>query len=195
MNLTETNTYFTSDVHWGHKNIIKYSNRPYQSVEEMNKALIDNWNSVVKPNDYIFSLGDFSLMKIGHVIEILKQLNGNLYMILGNHDEEIQNNKQLLLDMGLVKEITSYKEIKINGQFICLFHYAMRTWNRSHRGSWQLFGHSHDSMPPFGKSVDVGVDARYVLNGITEYRPLSFIEIKKFMDKRVIETEDYHGSD
>lgn len=191
MNLTETNTYFTSDVHWGHKNIIKYSNRPFGSVEEMNRQLIENWNARVKPDDYVFSLGDFSFMKIGQVIEILKQLNGNIYMILGNHDEEIQNNRQLLLDMELVKQITTYKEIKINGQMICLFHYGCRVWNKSHRGSWLLFGHSHGSLPPFNRSVDVGVDAPFI-TGKAEYRPFSFYEIKDFMAKQTVESVDHH---
>lgn len=192
MQLTETNTFFTSDVHLNHKNIIKYSNRPFNSVEEMNETLIKNWNKKVKPTDYIFQLGDFAFSKIGQLIEILNRLNGKIFCIEGNHDSVITENKELLLDMGLVEEITPYKEIRVGNQFICLYHYGGRVWNKSHRDSWQLYGHSHGNLPPFGKSVDVGVDAKFVLNGKTEYRPYSFYEIKDFMAKQKSETVDHH---
>lgn len=192
MNLTEQNTFFTSDVHWGHKNVIKYSNRPFESVEDMNRQLIDNWNKTVKPTDYVFSLGDFAFGKIGFIIEVLQQLNGNIFMITGNHDEEILKNRQMLLDMGLVKEIVPYKEIRINNQFICLFHYGCRVWNKCHRDSFLLYGHSHGNLPPYSRSVDVGVDAPFVLNGKAPYRPLSFYEIKDFMKGRKFESDDHH---
>jgi calcineurin-like phosphoesterase family protein len=190
-NLNPNSTFFTSDVHIFHRNIIKYSNRPFNSVEEMNAQLIKNWNNVVQPNDAVFSLGDFAFAKIGHIIEVLQQLNGEITMITGNHDEEILNNRKLLLDMGLVKQIVPYKEIRVGNQFICLFHYGCRVWNKSHHGSWLLYGHSHGTLPPFGKSVDVGVDAPFV-TGKPEYRPLSFYEIKDFMDKQNQESVDHH---
>jgi calcineurin-like phosphoesterase family protein len=66
----------------------------------------------------------------------------------------------------------------------------LRVWNKSHHNSWHLYGHSHGSLPPHGKSVDVGVDCKEITS---EYRPLSFKEIKKYMDKRVGEKVDHHG--
>ena len=192
MNLTETNTHFTSDIHFQHRKIIEYSNRPFSSVEEMDEALIQNWNRVVKPDDYCFSLGDFAFAKIGRIKEILSRLNGHKHLINGNHCETIKENRRELLDCQLVDSISDYKEIKIAGQFIVLFHYSTRVWNKSHRGSWALWGHSHGSLSPHGKSVDVGVDAPFVLNGERPYRPLSYLEIKKFMDKQVPEDVDHH---
>ena len=191
MNLTEQNTFFTSDIHFSHKNIIRYSNRPFESVEHMNKKLIENWNSMVKPTDYVFTLGDFAFCKIGQIMEILSQLNGNIHMVTGNHCEEIIKHRQAILDSGLVKSIEAYREIRVNNQFICLFHYGARVWNKSHRDSWLLFGHSHGSLPPYGKSVDVGVDAPFV-TGKAEYRPLSFYEVKDFMKNRPAKSEDRH---
>ncbi len=185
-------SWFTSDLHYHHNNIIKYSNRPFNNVEHMNYALIDNWNAVVGENDDVYSLGDFAFTKVGNILGILSRLKGNIHMINGNHDEEIIKNRQQILDSGYVKSISDYKEIRVNGQFICLFHYGARVWNRSHRGSWMLYGHSHGSLPPYGKSVDVGVDATFILNGRTEYRPYSFLEIKQFMDSRNIEIADQH---
>lgn len=188
------NTWFTSDIHFFHANIIKYCNRPFSSVEEMNEALIQRWNELIGPNDTVYSLGDFAMGKIGHIKEVLSRLNGNLYMITGNHDQEIIKHGVSLISERLVKEITPYKEISVNGQFICLFHYGARVWNRSHRGSWLLYGHSHNSLPPFGKSVDVGVDSTPIL-GYAPYRPFSFHEIKAFMDKQEIGFSDGHGKD
>ena len=185
-------SWFTSDLHYHHNNIIKYSNRPFNNVEHMNASLIDNWNANVGENDDVYSLGDFAFTKIGKILEILSQLKGNIHMINGNHDEEVIKNRKVILDSGYVKSISDYKEIRVNGQFICLFHYGARVWNRSHRGSWMLYGHSHGSLPPYGKSVDVGVDATFILNGRTEYRPYSFLEIKQFMDSRNIEIADQH---
>lgn len=187
-----SNIFFTSDVHFGHKNIIRYSNRPFNSVTDMNETLIRNWNSVVPENGVVYSLGDFAFSKIEEVESILHRLNGRIYMISGNHDEVITRNARRILDTNKVVKIVPYWEIKHNGQDICLFHYGCRVWNKSHRGSWLLFGHSHGSLPPYGKSVDVGVDSTYV-TGKAPYMPLSFEQIDAFMAKRKIESEDYHG--
>ena len=75
-----------SDSHWGHSNIIKYSNRPFANVEEMNKALIDNWNNVVSKDDVVWHLGDFALGKRSCIPDIIKSLNGKINLISGNHD-------------------------------------------------------------------------------------------------------------
>ena len=187
-----SNHWFTSDVHFFfHKNIIKYCNRPFLSVEDMNEQLINNWNNCVSIDDNIYSLGDFAFCKIGQLKEILSRLNGNITMITGNHDETIIDYKDELIAEGYVKEIVPYKEIRVNNQFICLFHYGQRVWNRGHKGSWQLYGHSHNSLPPHGKSVDVGVDSTHV-TGKAEYRPFSFYEIKDMMSLRTIEISDQH---
>ena len=184
------NTFFTSDQHYGHKNIIKYANRPFSSVEEMNEALIRNHNNIVQPDDDVWFLGDFAFMQLSQVKTVLRRLNGTKRIVLGNHDKVIVNNRRDLLNEGLLDGIYDYKEITVDKQRIMLFHYGARVWNGSHRGSWLLYGHSHGSLPPHGKSVDVGVDDT---NITTEYRPYSFKEIKRFMDKREGEKVDHHG--
>ena len=84
--------YVTSDTHFSHANIIKYCNRPYSSIEEMNQSLVENWNSVVNKNDLVIHLGDFAW---GRTIQSIKQhldkLNGNKILILGNHDSLSQD--------------------------------------------------------------------------------------------------------
>lgn len=76
----------TSDQHWSHSNIIRLCNRPFADVHEMNKALTDNWNSVVQPHDIVYHLGDFSFKQKYHIYE--DKLNGKIFHIKGNHDRE-----------------------------------------------------------------------------------------------------------
>ena len=78
--------YITSDTHFNHKNIIEYCNRPFASVEEMNKALVDNWNSIVTDDDTVFFLGDFCLGNKEEIIKFGSQLKGTKILIMGNHD-------------------------------------------------------------------------------------------------------------
>lgn len=86
LNSSDKKIWFTSDLHFGHRNIIKFCNRPWETVEEMDKALIENWNSVVGKNDIVFDLGDFAFAPNWRWKEIISQLNGKHYLILGNHE-------------------------------------------------------------------------------------------------------------
>lgn len=185
-------TFFTSDNHFYHTNIIKYSNRPYTSVEDMNERMIEEHNYTVKVSDTVYFLGDFSFSDERKSREVLRRLNGQKHLILGNHDKGIRANVKSFLGTGLFSTIQDYKEIRVDGQSIILFHYGCRVWNKSHHSSWLLYGHSHGSLPPFGKSVDVGVDAKFIHN---EYRPTEFGEVKTFMSTREHEAVDHHGMD
>ncbi len=197
--------FFISDTHFGHTNIIKYSSRPFSSVEEMNEKMIENWNGLVKPEDEVFHMGDFAFLTYQKLKTVVRRLNGRKHLILGNHDQEITKFQQELLDCrvspGLFTSIQHYREVKAGGEMICLFHYGQRVWNKSHRGSIQLYGHSHGSLPPHGKSVDVGVDAREIIPGSgpdgrktsSEYRPIHLDEVLSYMAKRPSAKEDYHG--
>lgn len=186
--------FYTSDLHISHKNIIKYSNRPFSSVEHMNQHIADSF-SVVKDGDTVWHLGDFAFCRIDGIYEFLNKINSsrfNLRMVTGNHDQELLKHRKELLDSNLIKEIVSYKEITAYNQKIILFHYSARVWNRSHHGSWMLWGHSHNSLPPLGKSVDVGFDSQWV-TGKKEYRLFSHDDIESFMKTRSISIEDAHG--
>jgi calcineurin-like phosphoesterase family protein len=189
------NTFFISDTHWGHKNIIEYSKRPFSSVEEMNEALIKNWNDTVSPEDTVWHLGDVAFCKYSELKVILARLNGHKNLVLGNHDKMITSNKQELLDLKLFDSIQHYAEVTHSGaQRIILFHYGMRVWNGSHHGNILLYGHSHGSLPPFGRSVDVGVDCKEISKSFLpkDYRPLSLQEVLDYMKNKTGETVDHH---
>ena len=183
-------THFVSDAHYFHKNVIKYSNRPFGNVEDMNQQMIERWNKQVKPDDTVYHLGDFAFAKIEQIEFILSQLNGTKHFINGNHDNEIKKNRSRLINSGLVRSIKDYEEIYVNNQFIVLFHYPMLQYNKAHHGAFALHGHCHGSVVAPGKQVDVGVDSTFI-TGKAEYRPFSFYEIRDFMNTK--ENIIHHG--
>lgn len=145
------NIWFTSDTHFGHENIIKYCNRPFSNAKEMDEALIENWNRLVKKGDTIYHLGDFCF---GDVQPYFEKLTGHKKFIMGSHDSEMDLSWTLgylyILKTPFIKNDHHIR--------VTLCHYAMRSWDRSHYGSWHLFGHHHGTMEPYGLSFDVGVD-------------------------------------
>jgi calcineurin-like phosphoesterase family protein len=179
-----------SDTHFGHANIIKYSNRPFSDVEEMNEMMIQEWNKLVKPSDQVYHNGDFAFLQLDKLKRLLWRLNGNIHLMLGNHDKEITKHRADLLKHGKFVTIQHYHELKVAGKMIVLFHYGQRVWNKSHHGSIMLYGHSHGSLPPHGLSVDVGVDCKEITH---EYRPIHLDEVLKYMSKREAVVVDHHG--
>ena len=186
------NIYFTSDTHWGHTNVIRYSNRPYASTEEMNEALIANWNSRVKPGDSIYHLGDFAFMTEEQADRVLQRLNGQKYFIYGNHDKVIKRSEKLRKHFVWCRD---YAELYLTPQGgekvpVILSHFPMITWNKAHHGSIMLHGHCHGNLKyPFeAKIMDVGVDPQ-------GYFPISAGEVLKRMSNVSKQTVDHHTGD
>jgi calcineurin-like phosphoesterase family protein len=157
--------FFTSDTHLGHTNIIRYCNRPFASIEEMDETIINNWNNVVDDNDTVYHLGDFSF---GNPYHYKKRLKGRIELIAGNHDFKYECRK-------IFDRVYELHTIKIENKTIVLCHFAMRVWPKSHFNAWHLYGHSHGMLEPFGKSFDVGVDGN-------NFTPVSFETIRHVMD-------------
>jgi calcineurin-like phosphoesterase family protein len=130
--------YFTSDWHLSHQNIIRFANRPFASVEEMDDIIIKNVLSVVKDGDSIFFLGDFTWNREAG-FRFFSQLSGavEFHWILGNHDKEWKTYKDRCTSINQIKETV------IQGHPVTLCHYPMISWNKSHYNAWQLFGHHH----------------------------------------------------
>lgn len=142
--------FFTADTHFGHANIINLCKRPFTDVDEMDRVMIQRWNTVVKPIDTVWHLGDFAWHKPD---EYAKQLNGEKHLIIGNHDPKRMDK------MFGWHSINHYKELKVDGRNLVLFHYGMRVWNKCHHGAIHLYGHSHGNLAGDSQSLDVGVDA------------------------------------
>ena len=159
----------------------------------MDETIIKNWNGMIGKTDEVYLLGDVSLTNSERTNEILNELNGRLYLIKGNHEKSVMSSKE---NRDRFEWIKDYYELKYeyNGKrnMIVMCHYAMRVWNKSHHGSYHLYGHSHDSLEyeQWGKSMDVGIDSAARIFG--EYRPFTFDEIDGILSKRVPKEIDHH---
>ena len=177
--------FFTSDTHFDHKNIIKYCNRPWETVEEMNQGLIDNWNSVIGPDDTVFHLGDVSFGGNTNLINYVSQLNGHIILIKGNHDRKLQQSICDKLFDYSCQQLT----LNIDGITVFLNHFPFLCFSGTYNTdkSIQLFGHIHSGPLSSGPDIDrfnkygvynqydVGVDNNH-------YKPISWNEILKKID-------------
>ena len=149
--------WFTSDLHFGHKNIIRFCNRPWENTTQMQKGLIDNWNNTVGDNDIIFVLGDTFWFNDSHRIrKVLSQLKGkDIYLIPGNHDDFDAYHRVDDPRIHLCKDVVCcwFTEENKPIQEIWLSHYPMMTWPHRERGVLQFFGHIH-SQPDVTEGVD-----------------------------------------
>lgn len=175
--------WFTSDHHFGHANVIKYCNRPFDSVEEMDDELIDRWNSFVGQNDRIYHLGDFTLGGGSQAADYFRRLNGKITVLANfwHHD------KRWLRDLGYISMaqttgtlygvtgyitnsggsveilppvwVLEYDRMEDYPLPIVMSHYPFAEWDRKHYGAIHLHGHSHGNHPAEGRMMDVGVDS------------------------------------
>ena len=192
LNSSEVTIWFTSDLHFGHRNIIKYCNRPWNTVEEMDEALIHNWNSVVGKNDIVFDLGDFAFASNQRWRELVSGLNGKHYLILGNHNVSRYPRDS---SMGLFEGVEHQMLLDIDGRYVYLNHYPFLcyggAWRNPNNAVYQLFGHIHSGPNSAGKDTDrlvhlfpyqydIGVDNN-------NYFPVSWNQIKEIITKQVNE--------
>lgn len=135
-------TFFISDLHFGHKNILIYDCRPFKTIEEHDATIINNWNSVVGKDDTVWILGDISWYEAKKTVEIFNQLNGTKNLCIGNHDHKLLKSKSV---RNLFDEICDYKELKSGIANIVLCHYPMPCYNGHFYGAVHIYGHVHNS--------------------------------------------------
>ncbi len=178
------NIWFTSDTHYHHKNIVRGTTswtqdefegdgrgilrtRDFDTLEEHDEELVARFNSLVKPNDEVWHLGDWSFGGYDQIPIFRKKLNcKNIHLIFGNHDQHIEpiNSpyRSLFTDCQYVKQFSLKLGTDTTGrmgkQGFFLSHYSHQVWDKSHHGVIHLFGHSHGSLKGIGRSMDVGVD-------------------------------------
>jgi calcineurin-like phosphoesterase family protein len=177
--------FFTGDTHYGHRLMISEkvrNRRPFSNTHEMNNALVEAWNAKVGHSDEVYHLGDVSFMSPKWTKEVLYRLNGRIYLLRGNHDKRMKGD---VLDR--FEWVQHYFELHVQKQLIVLCHYAFRVWNKSHHGSWNLHGHSHNNLSDVGGlQLDVGVDGR------EDYTPWSLDEVSDYMRARERVRVDHH---
>ena len=143
-------TFFTSDTHFGHGNIITYGKRPFRDVEAMDAFLVRQWNAIVSKGDTVWHLGDFSMKNAETVDALLGRLNGRKHLVVGNHDR--------IKDVRHWETIQESAEIQVDGQALYLCHYPLREWPGMWRGTIHLYGHVHGNLQPLPGSMEVSSD-------------------------------------
>ena len=194
--------WFTSDTHYGHKNICRgvsdWNNldgtRDFQTISEMNDKIVENINSVVERDDILYHLGDWSFGGPINIYKLRERINcENLYIVPGNHDHHIINNKSLDIEWCDLLETINVKDLftevlppifnlKYNKKLIVLSHYPIESWECKSQKSIHLHGHCHHALDnsienTLGRRMDIGIDWE-------EFRPYSIDEILIIMQKR-----------
>jgi len=209
------NLFFTSDTHYNHTNICRgisnwktstgeiaeYATRAFDNLEEMNSALVDNINNLVKETDILIHLGDWSFGGFESIKEFRNRIQcKNIHLVLGNHDHHIRRNKDNI--QSIFSSVQDYLHLNLQVEqgkrellkrydIICM-HYPIASWDNMNKSSIHLHGHVH--LPPTkrlsqGKAMDVGVDGNYL-------HPISYQEIIEIMDSQPIKKlsipQDHH---
>lgn len=143
--------YYIADCHFFHEALnTRMDHRGFSSVEVMNAYMLQKWNAKVRPNDEVVILGDLSWGKPDETNTLLKQLNGRLYLLEGNHDRFLRNTAY---DSRRFVWIKPYEELKDNKRKVILSHYPIMCYNGQYHlndkgepKTYMLYGHVHDTM-------------------------------------------------
>lgn len=169
--------YFISDTYFNHINIIKYCNRPFDNVKQMNEILIKNWNKFITTEDTIYHLGDFALGRKENITDIVNQLNGNKYIIIGNHDKWGVNTYG---ELGF--NVLKNAPIKLDDYILLLSHIPVPD-KQIPNGFINIHGHIHDKnlyectekyepkLYSAEKHINISCD-------VTDFKPISLEELK-----------------
>lgn len=200
------NIFFTSDLHIGHRNILRFCNRDktFADVKAMDTGLISRWNSVIGGGDIVFNCGDFLWFPSTHEYgRIFKKLNGFHYIIPGNHDDaekmkeavakyNLQDKVHICSDV-VTLYLEGFPSQKIKIQEIILCHYPLLTWSHSNQRTLHLFGHIHSldihemkewevPMQFRPNMLDVGCDSHF-------YTPIALEKVYKELEELGLKTE------
>lgn len=166
--------YFTSDLHLGHTSVLGFQNRPFENIDDMNRALIHNFNSVVKPSDTLYILGDIShRIPESKANELIKRFKGRKILIKGNHDGDY--------DPSLFEGIYDYLELNYEHMKYVLMHYPLMEWNRSrYNSSIHLHGHIHSDGKYNEENRETGILRYDVGVDSNNYYPVSIDYIRYY---------------
>lgn len=135
--------YYISDLHIGHKNALVFDNRPFSTVDEMEKAIITNWNKCVVQSDDVYILGDIFYRYGGSRTKFLSKLCGRIHLIIGNHDGALLSDESA---MSRFESVSAICDIEDNGRAVALCHYPIADWNMKYHGGYHVYGHVHSAI-------------------------------------------------
>lgn len=151
--------WFTSDTHFFHRGAMEFcpaSRGHFADVDQMNETMISIWNSVVKPEDTIYVIGDFSFGKLEETCDLTTRLQGKKHLIAGNHDRKMIRYAEFCV---LWDSVSWYETLQTQSELITMHHFPQYEWEKMHHGAIHLHGHVHGKkLPILGKIIDVGVD-------------------------------------
>lgn len=155
-------TWVTSDLHFGHANIMKFCPqaraRFNNDVDYMNETMVTEWNSLVQSDDLVYILGDVAFLPAQKAVEYMKRCNGRKILVRGNHDRKLLNDPSF---QRCFEEVHYYLDITYNGTKVVMFHYPIAEWDQMHRGSVHFHGHLHGGTSGLEeyRARDMGMDA------------------------------------
>lgn len=184
--------FFTSDHHFGHRNIIDYCQRPFKLVKDMDEFMIERWNEMVGPGDLVYHLGDFGLKDISNLKLIMERLNGNKVLIRGNHDKHTR-----AAYINRIGFLEVYDHLEVHGLKLChypetpeepqLDRYA-KSRPKLEDKQWLMCGHIHDRWRIKGRQFNVGVD-------VNDYYPLPVKQVLEEIENVEKQYEFAHSSE
>ena len=169
---------YTSDLHFGHRNVISFDHRPFIDVDEMDHTIISLWNSRVSNDDDVYVIGDFSFKSDREYSWYLQQLKGHKHLVIGNHDRPMMQDARALSyfesveHLAYVQDVYEHEHIDV---FLC--HYPLATWNRAKWGSWHIYGHIHGNRDEVSEYMSRQPHALNAWCGLTNWTPASFREL------------------
>lgn len=184
--------FFTSDLHFRHGNIIKFCNRPFSSIQEMDDQLIQNWNNKVIENDIVFILGDFAFANKNKWRSILNILNGSKYLILGNHDYETDIPIECFITIEDMLQVSIQNEELDGYTNFILTHYPLATWAGINKVVVNIHGHIHSTPDLNGTGFDIHIAKNAPWNqydiGVdrNNFEPVSYSELKIILTRRML---------
>lgn len=153
--------FIISDTHFHHKNILDFEPRPFNSVEEMNEVMVENWNKVVMKNDTVYHLGDLSFGKVDEWRDVLNRLHGKIILTKGNHDKSKIVNT--MINEGLIHEYHPLGTVlKMEKMILNMSHYPMLIGARPL--SFSIHGHLHSKTTGYTNHVNIGADSDFILS-------------------------------
>ncbi len=174
-----------SDTHFGHANMLKFVEgdgrgvrEGFEDVEHMNECMIDNWNSVVKPGDKVYHLGDVAFGQ-STLDDVMPRLNGQKRLIMGNHD-----NMDARVYRKYFKKIGSWRQWRLDDMAMIMCHYPLHESAFADRHGKNpnsfgvcVHGHIHRKRPPDYRYINVCVE-------MIDYTPIHFDEVVKIAKKQ-----------